>query len=373
MIIVINTGFKHSRNKSSSSIFFKETLKRIAALNAEHHFVLLYEKEAKEVILSGENIMPVVTRAAGKYPLLWKYWYAIKLPAILKKYKADLFVSFNGICSLKANVPQCLLVNDLSFLHYPEQYKKSALRFYKRNTPLFLKKAEAIITLSDFVKQDIIRQYKISETKINAVNSGVGEEYKPLDAETRTAMKKKYTEDKEYFVFKGDSVPGSNVINLLKAFSLFKKRQKTNMKLVLTGEIVKDRSIIKNLSSYKYRNDVVVTYTIDTNELAKITGAAYGLVHPFLGDGFSSSILETMRCDVPVIASTENSMKGIAGEAMLYADVNKPADMADKMMLLFKDEKLRRELINKAKTMTREYSWDKTAALVWDSMQKAAE
>jgi hypothetical protein len=47
--------------------------------------------------------------------------------------------------------------------------------------------------------------------------------------------------------------------------------------------------------------------------------------------------------------------------------------MADKMMLLFKDEKLRRELINKAKTMTREYSWDKTAALVWDSMQKAAE
>jgi hypothetical protein len=235
MIIVINTGFKHSRNKSSSSIFFKETLKRIAALNAEHHFVLLYEKEAKEVILSGENIMPVVTRAAGKYPLLWKYWYAIKLPAILKKYKADLFVSFNGICSLKANVPQCLLVNDLSFLHYPEQYKKSALRFYKRNTPLFLKKAEAIITLSDFVKQDIIRQYKISETKINAVNSGVGEEYKPLDAETRTAMKKKYTEDKEYFDIKGDSVPVSNVIKQQKSFSLYNKRQNTKKKLDITG------------------------------------------------------------------------------------------------------------------------------------------
>lgn len=373
MIIVINTGFKDSRNQSSSSVFFMEVMKRLTALHPEHRFILLYEKGTKETILSGENIMPVFIKHAGRHPLLWKYWYDIKLPALLKKHKADLFVSFNGICSLRTKLPQCLLIGDLSYLYYPGQYKKSHLKFYKKNTPFFLLKAEQVITLSDFAKQEIGSKYKVPVSKVSVVSIGVNKSYKPADLATKEATRNKYTEGKEYFTCQAGDNEANAVIGLLKSFSLFKKKQKTNMKLVVAGEIVTHKSFIKSLSSYKYKTDVVLADMDDADELASITAAAYVSVYPCPGDEFNFPIAEAIRCDVPVITIDEAQKKEVAKEAALYAESNNNADMADKMMLLYKDEKLRKELIEKGRLIAMKFNWEKATADIWDSIQKALE
>ena len=101
----------------------------------------------------GKNVIPVVAGPPARHPLLWKWWYDVKVPSVLKKYKADVFVSCDGFCSLTTKVPQCLVLHDLSFLHYPSFIKKSHLFFYKRYIPKFLQKAKTVATVSEFSKK----------------------------------------------------------------------------------------------------------------------------------------------------------------------------------------------------------------------------
>jgi len=247
----------------------------------------------------GKNVKAVVTGPAARHPLLWKFWYDVNVPFVLRKYKADVFVSCDGFCSLSSKVPQCLVVHDLAFLHHPSFIKKSHLLFYKKYTPKFLEKAKSIVTVSEFSKNDIVAHYKIEADKIDVVFSAAKEIFHPASEEEKTATKNKYTEGKEYFVYAGAIHPRKNLMNLLKAFSVFKKRQQTNMKLILTGRLAwKYDLFIESLKSYKYRNDVLMTGYVQEDELVKIIGAAHGLIYPSMLEGCGVQVLEAMLGNV---------------------------------------------------------------------------
>ncbi len=373
MTIAVNTRFLLKNYLEGYGYFIQETFSRIVRNHPEHSFVFIFDQPYDESFVFERNVKAVITGPASKQPLLWKYWYDIKIPALLRKYKADVFVSCDGICSLRTKLPQCLIVHDLAFLHYPSFHKKSHLSFYKKYTPKFLEKTAAIATVSSFSKNDIISQYKIDPDKIDVVFSAAKDLFKSSGDEEKSFIKNKYTEGKEYFLYTGAIHPRKNLMNLLKAFSVFKKRQKTNMKLVLAGRLAwKYESFTESLKSYKYRDDVVMTGYVDEVELVKITGAAYGLVYPSFFEGFGVPVLEAMKCNVPVITSANSAMQEIAKDAALYIDPESHTDIADKMMLLYKDENLRNQLIEKGRSTAEEYNWDKTAALLWQSIVKGA-
>ena len=372
MIIAVNTRFLQADYLEGCGNFIYETFQRITKQHPEHEFIFIFDRPYDKRFVFGANVKTVVTGPAARHPLLWKLWFDVKVPGVLKKYKADVFVSCEGVCSLYTKVPQCLVVHDLAFLHYPASIKKLHLLFYKKYTPKFLSEAKAIATVSAFSKHDIITQYKTEAAKIDIVYNGVKEIFQPISEEDKTATKSKYTDGKEYFIYAGAIHPRKNLIALLKAFSVFKKRQQTNMKLVLTGRLAwKYESFKEGLKSYKYRNDVVMTGYVEEAELASLIGSAYGMVYPSLFEGFGVPVLEAMKCDVPVITSSNSSMQEIAKDAALYVDAKSHTDIADKMMLLYKDENKRKELIQKGREVAQEYNWNKTADLLWQSIVKA--
>jgi glycosyltransferase involved in cell wall biosynthesis len=373
MTIAVNTRFLVKEYLEGNGYFLQETFSRLVKDHPEHLFIFIFDQPYDERFVFEKNVTPVVIGPAARHPLLWKYWYDIKIPVVLRKYKADVFVSCDGFCSLRTKVPQCLVVHDLAFLHYPSFYKKSQGLFYKKYTPRFLAKAESIATVSAFSKNDILKQYKVADDKIDIVLSAAKECFIPIDDEEKIAIKNKYTEGREYFVYTGAIHPRKNLMNLLKAFSVFKKRQKTNMKLMLVGRLAwKYESFMVSLKSYKYRNDVVMTGYVAEDELVKITGAAYGMIYPSLLEGFGVPVLEAMQCKVPVITSVNSAMQEIAKDAALYIHPARHTDMADKMMLLYKDENFRNELIQKGSETVKEYTWESTAIKLWQSILKAA-
>ena len=374
MIIAVNTRFLLADYLEGYGYFIYETFKRITHQHPEHQFIFIFDRPFDKRFEFGKNVKAVVTGPAARHPLLWKWWYDIKVPTVLRKYKADVFVSPDGFCSLRTKVPQCLVVHDLAFLHYPAFNKKSHLLFYKKYTAKFIDKAASVATVSQYSKQDIINQYKTEATKIDVVYSGVKEIFQPVTEEEKIATKNKYTEGKEYFVYAGAIHPRKNLLNLLKAFSVFKKRQQTGMKLVLAGRLAwKYQSFIENLKSYKYRNDVVMTGYVEEKELVKLIGSAYGLVYPSLLEGFGVPVLEAMQCNVPVITSINTSMQEIAKDTALFAEPDNYKDIGEKMMLLYKDENLRKELIEKGKLVAAEYNWDRTAELLWQTILRASK
>ena len=374
MIIAVNTRFLLEDHLEGVGYFIFETFKRITNAHKEHQFVFIFDRPYDQRFIFSDNITPVMVGPPARHPLLWKYWYDVRIPAVLKKYKADVFVSVDGYCSLKTKIPQVMVVHDLAFLHYPSHSKKSHLRYFRRQMPKFLEKAKAIATVSEFSKKDIIEHYKIPAVKIDVVYSAAKEIFKPSGEKIKRETKNKYSDGKEFFLYVGAIHPRKNLLNLLKAFSVFKKRLKSSMKLVLVGRLAwKYESFIEKLKNYKHRDDVVMLGYTDEQELANIVGSAYALVYPSLLEGFGVPVLESMQCETPVITSTNSSMQEIAKEAALYADPSSHEDIAEKMMRIYKDEDLRNELIEKGKSVSKEYSWDRTAGLLWKCIEKAME
>ncbi len=374
MIIAVNTRFLLKENLEGIGYFTREVFRLLTNQYKEHQFYFLFDRPYDETYIFSSNVTPVVVGPPARHPLLWKFWYDVKIPSVLKKIEADVFISPDGFCSLTSKIPQCLVVHDLGFLHYPETYRKSHELFYKRYTPLYLKKAKMIATVSHFSKKDIITQYKTADEKINIVYSAVKKIFHPLNIQQKEIIKEKYTEGKEFFIYTGALQPRKNLVNLLKAFSLFKKRQHSNWKLVLAGRLAwKNDDFLHLLKTYKYRNDIITPGYISESVLAQLTASAYAMIYPSLFEGFGVPVLEAMKSEIPVLTSANSSMQEIGEEAALYFNPLSVNDMAEKLMLIYKDEDLRNSLIQKGKQKAGEFSWQRTAGLMWQCIEKTVQ
>lgn len=374
MVIAVNTRFLLGTGHEGYGYFIQEVFNRITRQHPQHRFYFLFDRPVHPGLQLAPNVTPVVVGPPARHPLLWKYWYDMAVPRVLKKLGADVFVSPDGFASLTTKVPQCLVVHDLGFLHFAEGYPKSHLHFYKFFTPRFLKKAAAIATVSQFSKEDIMAQYGVPHQKITVVYSAVKDSFQPLPWEAHAAVKEKYTDGKEYFIYIGAIHPRKNLINLLKAFSKFKKWQRSGFKLVLAGRLAwKNDAFLTLLKTYKYRQDVVLLNYMGEEELARLLGAAYALVYPSFFEGFGVPVLEAVQCGVPVLTSADSPMQEIAQDAALYFNPHDVDDMAQQLMTIYKDEDRRNRLVEKGKAIGPRYSWQKTADLLWQSIQAAAK
>ncbi len=370
MIVGVNMVLGTDGDISGHSNFLQGCFATLAKQHPQDQFIYIVDRPVET---AAKNITVIVTDTLPKKTLLWRYWLDYKLSSIIKKQHVDVLVNA-GACSLRTKVPQCLLINDLSFLHIPQFLNKSPIRFYKKLMPKFLAKAKHIVAVSQFSKAAVIKHYKIEDTKINVVYSGAGKQFQPIDWKEKEAIKEKYTSGREYFLFSGNIHPAKNMLNLLKAFSHFKKWQKSNMQLVIAGTIAAGyEKFMEDLATYKYRNEVVVINSPAEEELVKLTAAAYAMIYPSSYEDFGTPPLQAMQSEVPVIAGNTGAMPEIYGNAALYAAPDDFKAIATQMMLLFKDENKRNEMIAAGNEQAKSYSWEQTAASLWQAVLKCME
>jgi glycosyltransferase involved in cell wall biosynthesis len=367
--MVIAVRFFTNSSSDENKNFIYETFSRISGLHIQHTFLFIFDKPYNSLILPA-NVIPVVIELKEKSPMKSLIWYNIKIPAVLKKYKADIFIS-GSFCSLITKIPQILIAPDISFTQHASIVKKQSLLFYKKFTPRFLKKTKTIIVFSAFQKAEIIKQYKTDADKIEVIYNGVNENFKPIHIEEREKIKDKYAAGNEYFIYTGEIGSNKNLLNLLKAFSAFKKRQRSNMQLLIAGNPGWEyEKFSESLRLFRFKEDVQILENPSLEDLIKITAAAYALVYPSLFEGFATQPLQAMKSSIPVITSSTGAMPEIVADAALYADAENFKDIAIKMMMLFKDENLRKALIEKGTIQVKKYNWDNTAGLVWKSIEK---
>ncbi len=353
--------------------FLQDIFLRLVKQYPQHRFYFLYDRENKQELLFSSNSEAVIIKPLANTPFLWSFWLNWKAPAFLKKIKADVFVSADGFCSLRTNVPQCIVVHDLAFLHNPKVLSKSQLKFCKSNTKKFFDKAKVIATVSEFTKQDICKHYLVNEQKVHIVYNGVNEIFQPLVYEQKNRVKEKFTSNCEYFIYRELGNEGKNLINLLKAFSVFKKKQKSNMKLVVCyNQEHGGDDFLRLLKTFKFRNDVVLTGALSKAEIAELLASAYALVYPSLFDGFGVPPQEALHCEVPAIVSRTGALQEIGGNAYLYVNPEDFEDIAAKMILLYKDETLRSKLVENGKQRLHLFSLQQTAAKMWECIELAS-
>lgn len=372
MRIAVNTRFLLKDYLEGYGRFTFELCKRMVETHPQHEFIFIFDRPFDERFVFAKNIIPVVVNPEARHPLLWKWWFDYKIPAVLKKYQADVFLSPDGFCSLRTKVPQVTVIHDLAFLHRPNDIPRSHLGFYRRYTPKFIKKSSAVITVSEASRQDIVEQYPAAANKITVVHNAAREGFRPLNWEQKQLVKERYAEGREYFLYTGSIHPRKNLLGLLKAFSIFKKWQQSDMKLLLCGRSAwKNEGFLKSLSTYKYRADVHLTGYLPDEELCAITASAYAMVYPSYFEGFGLPIVEAMQSGVPVIATQTPALMETGGDAALYAPTDDIEQLAAQMMHIYKDEAHRARLIEAGKQQAAKFNWQQSAEKLWQCIEQA--
>lgn len=371
MEIVVNTRLLLKNRLEGIGWFTYETLKRITETHPEHHFVFLFDRDYDQEFIFSDNVTPVILSPQARHPILFYLWFEFSVGNFLNKYKPDLFISPDGYLSLRANCKQLAVIHDINFEHYPKDVPFLVRKYYRYFFPKFAKKASRIATVSEYSKKDIVQLYGIQESTIDVIYNGCNVAFKPVSDAQKELVKNKLTSGNNYFLYVGSLQPRKNITRLFQAFDEFKKRSSSAVKLVIVGEKYYWTSEIKNTyNAMSFKNDVVFTGRLSTEDLQQTIASAMCLTYIPYFEGFGIPILEAMNCGVPVITSNVTSMPEVADGAALLVDPFNVEEITNALFLINSDEQKRIELIKKGEKRKLDFSWDKTAELLWNSIEK---
>jgi glycosyltransferase involved in cell wall biosynthesis len=373
MIIAVNTRLLLKERLEGIGWFAYETLKRITQNHPEHQFIFIFDRKYSSEFIFSDNIKPVVAFPQSRHPLLWYLFFDWGIPLVLRKYKPDIFLSPDGWLSLRTKVKSLPVIHDLNFFHYPNFAPWLSRRYYYYYFPRFIRKATRIATVSEFSKSDIAGQFDVNPGKIDVVYNGARDVLTPLDEKVQEGVRMKYTDGCPFFLFIGLIHRRKNVDNLIKAFDEFKQSVTSNVKLLIVGSRKYwDEEIQTAYDNSQFKEDIIFTGRMETEELNKVVASATALVYASHFEGFGVPILEAMYCDVPVITSKVSSMPEVGGDAAIYVDPDSVDSIKEAMLKVFCDMNLRNLLIEKARIQRSKFTWDKTAGLLWQSIEKCA-
>lgn len=178
--IAVNTRFLIKDKLEGIGLFTYESLRRIVCNHPEIDFYFLFDRAFDPQFIFANNVKPVVLFPQARHPLLWYWWFEISVKQWLYKHKPNLFLSTDGYACLGTDVPQVLVMHDLAFEHFKDHTPMLTARYYKYFMPRFAVKAARIATVSQFSKNDIVKQYGVNPLKIDVVYNGAKEIYPPV-------------------------------------------------------------------------------------------------------------------------------------------------------------------------------------------------
>lgn len=372
MKIAVNTRLLLKNRLEGIGQFSRETLSRITKAHPEHQFYFLFDREYDESFVFSDNVTPIVAHPQARHPYLWYLFFEWGIPLKLRKIKPDLFLSTDGWIPTHLDIPVVNVIHDLNFLHHPEFVPPVVRRYYDRFFPKFARNATRVATVSQFSSDDIRQSYQIPADRIDVVYNGANPAYKPYTEEEKNAVKQHYTNGCDFFLFVGLIHKRKNLDNIFKAFDTFKDRSQSPMKLAVVGDKKWWAGEIEDTYlAMRHREDVVMLGRQQIDVLSALTASATALVYASLFEGFGLPIVDAFNAHTPVITSNISSMPEIAGDAALLVNPYHADEIADAMFQLYDSPELCKQLIDKGIARKDLFTWERSADLLWQTIEKA--
>lgn len=350
-----------------------ECLSRMVKAHPEVEFYFLFDRKPDEKFIFADNVKPIILFPQARHPFLYIAFFEFSVARFLRKLKPDLYLSIDGYLSLRSKTKQIAVFHDLNFEHFPQDFPKIHLWHYKKFFPRYAKKAERIITVSEFSKSDICKNYGIAAEKIDVAYNGANDSFCPINEEDKAEIRKKYSDNCPYFMFVGSLHPRKNLARLFTAFDSFKTKNDNNIKLLIVGNKKWWTEPIKNAyNAMTHKDDVIFAGRLSAEDLHLVTASALASVYVSYFEGFGIPILEAFKCDTPVITSNVTSMPEVAADAAILIDPFDVESIAQGMEKIL-DDNTRKILIEKGRKRKEDFSWDKASKAWWNTIMKSLE
>ena len=374
MKIAVNTRLLLKNKLEGIGWFIYENFSRMAKSHPEHRFYFMFDRPYDQQFIFSDNITPVVVPPPARHPILHYWWFEHALPKALKKINPDLFISPDAYNSLHSPFKNIMVIHDLNFVHHPEMMPWLPRKYYNHYTPLYARKANRIVTVSQFTRNDIVEQYRISPEKIDVVYNGANDLYKPVHPDRQQKVREELTQGNPYFIFVGALNPRKNISGLLKAFDLFVEETGAANRLVIVGEkMFGGNTIKKHLLEMRHQQRVIFTGRLEPDRLKDVMGSALALTFVPFFEGFGIPIVEAFRSGLPVITSKVTALPEVAADAALLVNPHDIREIAGAMKKITFVPDLRKKLTEKGFQRSKRFSWNKTAELFWKAIEKTMQ
>ncbi len=274
---------------------------------------------------------------------------------------ARLFHSTEHLLMPLHGVPTVLTVHDLIFKLFPAHHKKLNYWYLNLAMPLYCRRADAIIAISQATKQDIVKQYAVDPAKIHVVYEAPSSLFQPSPPTRVAHIRQTYQLPERFLVHLSTIEPRKNLHRLLDALGALRQRI-PNLSLVLVG----GKGWLYDDFFAKIERDGLQTAVhhlgyVPDEDLPAILAAADLAVQPSLYEGFGLPILEHMACGQVVAASRTSSHPEVGGDAAAYFDPENVNEMTTVLhhLLTDKEEYHHRQQLGFAQAT--QFSWNRTA------------
>lgn len=301
------------------------------------------------------------------------FWDQVKLPYHLRKEKIDIFLTPYFKAPLYKTTKLVVIINDLIPLAAPQyQRLRYCLKrvYFKSLIKRTVKKADKIITISQYSKKDIIKFLGVEEGKIGVITLSVSKNYYPITSGLKETLAKYGIKDKFIFYF-GNFNPHKNLRSLLEAYKILPEEIRNSYKLVIGGKKNKYyRNFFKLIQDLDIKERVIFTDFIPEEDLPCLYRAAEVFVFPSFYEGFGLPLLEAMACGTPVIASNTSSLPEVVGDAAILIEPGNVSELSKAIEKVITDENIRKDLVNKGLNRVKSFSVEKTAGEILEILSK---
>ena len=291
--------------------------------------------------LSSSIIFEQIKKPLTKNSSLW-YWNQVTLRRILLLKKVDVFVSEYGFCCMRSDIPQWIYF-DPAFM---EQDNVIPSRMgMKLFFPSMAKKAARIITSETYAEEILSKYFPAHSSKALQLSLAEIKDPSLSDWKNREDFLEKVSAGKEYIFCKTSKIQSASIIELLKAFSRFKKFQKSGIRLMLADDLQDPSSYIPSFTSYKFRDEVITT-CMSQDDMWERVAAAFALIE-LPGKTLNDVLGETaLRNSIPLISGGESRALANYGNAAAFVAFSHE-EIAGRISEIYKSEPYRQMLAAK--------------------------
>jgi len=349
--------------------YTEKLIENLAKIDSKNHYVIfLRQSNWNWLKLESKNFEKVLADIP---------WYSIfeqiKLPNIFASQNLDFLhvPHFNAPIFYRGKF--AVTIHDL--IHHQFRQESATTRNFlvfkiKRFAYSYvinhaIKNSQKILTPSNFVKNEIIKTFGGSSSKVTVTYEAAEEEYVQSSKFKVQSSKflEKFSIRKPFLIYVGNAYPHKNLEKLLQAFKILTMNYELrtmNLMIICPRDVFWQR-LKEKIKEQGLEDQVIMTGYVPATELSIILRSAEAYVFPSLSEGFGIPGLNAMAAKIPVVCSNIPTLKEIYGSAALYFDPDSPSDIASKIDQVLKDEKTRPDLVKRGSEQVKKYSWLKMA------------
>ena len=363
MRIGISTRGLGEGSYAISTIILQLTRKIIELADTKHEIFLYCNDPSHEELFA----LPTFKHSIKlKNRFIWDH---IWLPQALKKDNIDIAIFMKGTIPIFIPCHAGVILHDLGYFdNQLRPYRPAETVYMKTMIARSVKEASYVFADSEYTRNETIRLFEVNPDKINVCYQNCSSNYRPVtDQKKRHAIRKTY-DLPNHFIFCPISLsPRKNLSRILSAFDKIKKDIPHD--IVITGGQEWGIDILRQNKNHELYKRVHVLGHVSNEDMPGLYSLADFAIYPSLLEGFGLPVLESFRCDCPILTSNITSIPEVAGDAAYLVNPYETDQIAEGIINLAMKPDLRQTLISKGRIQAKKFSWERTARIILDTLE----